>query len=187
MDNCDFDPALSRAIAYEQLQANLRAREEAATVRPFRFEDLNGKPEPESWGPCYPKTASAAVEKWRRLARVRELTTDEKREYGAAVGTWIRGLNNPAQKRWRVPATDLHYHKHFTCESIRGKLRAKFAAAANAERLSWALGGARPSLKGSTNDIKRDYAAAMREKRARLKFLADVDAFNAAQPVLLAA
>ena len=62
-------------------------------VRFFRFEDLEGKPEPASWGPCYPKTASQAVEKWRMAARGRELAPDESAAYGAAVGDWIRTLN----------------------------------------------------------------------------------------------
>jgi hypothetical protein len=64
-------------------------------AKPFRFEDLNGKPEPASWGPVYPKTASASVEKWRKLERKRELTADETRAYGASVGEWIRKLNRP--------------------------------------------------------------------------------------------
>lgn len=36
-------------------------------LRPFRFEDLNGAPEPEHWGPKYsrpPKPAKVAVDRW---------------------------------------------------------------------------------------------------------------------------
>jgi hypothetical protein len=29
------------------------------TAKPFRFEDLNGKPEPKSWGPRYSKPVKA--------------------------------------------------------------------------------------------------------------------------------
>ena len=150
--------------------AKLEAERLEAQARPFRFEDLEGKPEPEKWGPCYPKTASAAVEKWRRLARVRELTADEKRQHGADVGTWIRGLNNPAAKRWRVPESDLHYPKYFTCESLRGKIRAAFAAQAGADRRDWASGQAKSKSHGHYGlTIAQAYARAMAEKRARLE------------------
>ena len=30
------------------------------TAKPFRFEDLNGKPEPASWGPIYSRPAAKA-------------------------------------------------------------------------------------------------------------------------------
>lgn len=46
-------------------------------------------------GPCYPELAS--VEKWRRLERTRELTPDETRAYGAAVGAAFRKLNKTAK------------------------------------------------------------------------------------------
>lgn len=62
-------------------------------VRFFRFEDLEGKPEPEKWGPVYPNLAG--VEKWRRLERKRALTDEETRAYGRAVGEAIRRLNRP--------------------------------------------------------------------------------------------
>jgi hypothetical protein len=152
------------------------------TARPFRFEDLNGKPEPESWGPCYPKTASAAVEKWRRLARVRELTPQEKREHGQAVGAWIRALNNPAAKRHEIPASDLHYPRLFTCEKLRGQIRAAFAAQANADKREWASGKLESKSVGHSGlTLRQAYALAMDEKRARLALEA------AAQPVLEAA
>jgi len=61
-------------------------------ARPFRFEDLEGKPEPKQWGPTYPKSLGAAVEKWRKLDKKRELTKDEVRAYGSAVGQAIRDL-----------------------------------------------------------------------------------------------
>lgn len=136
---------------------------ETALTRPFRFEDLQGKPEPEKWGPLYPKTASAAVEKWRALGRVRELTPDEKRQHGRAVGEWIRALNNPAVKRHEIPASDLKYR--LTCAAIRGRCRAAFAAAANAERRAWADGKPRPGTKWTIRD---EYKAAMAAKAARI-------------------
>ncbi len=66
-------------------------KSDAYRERPFRFEDLNGACEPEKWGPVYPKSASASVEKWRSIARGRRLEEDEAAEYGRAVGAWIRG------------------------------------------------------------------------------------------------
>jgi hypothetical protein len=129
-------------------------------ARPFRFEDLNGKPEPASWGPCYPKTASAAVEKWRMTARGRELSAEEKRAYGQAVGEWIRGLNSikPA------PRVSLKY----VMPDYAAMARAAFAAAANADRRNWALGKSKND-RGET--IAQAYARAMAEKRARLEAL----------------
>lgn len=94
--NTDFDPDYSRAVAWECFWARRTQRlaeAQAAQARPFRFEDLNGRPEPESWGPRYPNLAS--VEKWRRLNRKRDLTDAETRAYGAAVGEAIRRLNRP--------------------------------------------------------------------------------------------
>jgi hypothetical protein len=130
-------------------------------ARPFRFEDLNGKPEPASWGPCYPKTASAAVEKWRMTARGRELSADEKRAYGQAVGEWIRGLNDikPA------PRVSLKY----VMPDYAAKCRAAFAAAANADRREWALGARKSNCVGLLGlTIEQAYAQAMAEKAARL-------------------
>jgi hypothetical protein len=130
-------------------------------ARPFRFEDLNGKPEPSSWGPCYPKTASAAVEKWRMTARGRELSPEEKRAYGQAVGEWIRGLNSikPA------PRIALKY----TMPDYAAMARAAFAAAANADRRDWALGKRKSNCVGLLGlTIEQAYAQAMAEKAARL-------------------
>ena len=127
-------------------------------ARPFRFEDLNGKPEPASWGPVYHKTASAKVEKWRMTARGRELSAEEKREYGAAVGEWIKGLNSIK----RAPAVSLKY----VMPDYAAKARAKFAAAANADKRAWALGQSQ-NARGET--IAQAYERAMAEKRARLK------------------
>jgi hypothetical protein len=78
-----------------EANAHVRAwrRSDEFRKRPFRFEDLNGRPEPKSWGPVYPNLAG--VEKWRRLNRKRDLTDEETRAYGAAVGAAIRALNRP--------------------------------------------------------------------------------------------
>ena len=45
----------------------------------------------DPFGPVYP--ALPGANKWRRLARGRELTVDEKREYGAVVLEGINALN----------------------------------------------------------------------------------------------
>lgn len=92
-----YDPD---ARQWEALQTSFKSHEDEARearVRPFRFEDLEGKPEPASWGPFYPKTLGAGVEKWRKLDKKRELTKDETRQWGAAVGEAIRKLNRPAK------------------------------------------------------------------------------------------
>jgi hypothetical protein len=98
MDDCE--PWDSRAYETERASAVARGHDltrwhcdkdahvrawrqsDGYAARPFRFEDLNGGRDPERWGPTYPKTASAAVEKWRAIARGRELTGDETRAYG---------------------------------------------------------------------------------------------------------
>jgi hypothetical protein len=146
-----------RAAALEAMGKETAEKRRDACARPFRFEDLNGKPEPSSWGPIYPKTASAAVEKWRMTARGRELSADEKRAYGQAVGAWIRGLNDikPA------PRVSLKY----TMPDYAAKCRAEFAAKAEADKRAWALGKAK---NGRGETIAQAYARAMAEKAERL-------------------
>jgi hypothetical protein len=131
-------------------------------ARPFDFADLNGKPEPAAWGPVYPKTASAAVSKWRMVANGRELSSDEKRAYGRAVGEWIRGLNDvkPAAR------VSLKY----VMPNYAAKCRAEFAAAAGRDRREWADGKAKSNLVGSLGlTIEQAYAKAMADKAARLE------------------
>lgn len=129
-------------------------------VRFFRFEDLEGKPEPAKWGPCYPKTASAAVEKWRRVSSGRELEPAEKAEYGASVHAWIRGLNaGPKRDHVSLKSTQ------FCAAAHRAKLRAAFHAQAAADRRQWALGQSKND-RGET--IHQAYARAMAEKAKRL-------------------
>jgi hypothetical protein len=79
-----------RAAALAAMAANREAAEQEALAKPFRFEDLNGKPEPKSWGPVYPNLPG--VEKWRKLEKKRELNDAEIRQYGASVGAAIRAL-----------------------------------------------------------------------------------------------
>ena len=146
----------ARADAIRATYAKAAAIESERTAKPFRFEDLNGKPEPASWGPVYPKTASAAVSKWRMVANGRELSDAEKREYGAAVGEWIRTLNaiKPAAKislEYKMP-------------DFAAQARARFAADAARDRRAWALGKMKDSH-GRT--IKQAYRDAMAAKRAR--------------------
>lgn len=154
-----------RAAAMAAMAEKRDKKECEYVARPFRFEDLNGKPEPEKWGPVYPKTASAAVEKWRAIGRGRELTDAEKREHGAAVGEWIRNLNaiKPA------PRVSLKY----VMPDYAAKCRAAMHAAAAADRRQWAFGGA-VGLSGLT--IEQAYARAMDDKAARL---ADPEAYAA--------
>ena len=135
-------------------------------ARPFCFEDLNGEPEPASWGPVYPKTASQAVEKWRRVSAGRELTSEEARAYGQAVHAWINSLNAPKKTAGTLPTTSncaSGQAGEFSAAKHRASMRAKFTAAAAHDRFVWATGKA----------IKAAYAQAMAEKRARLA-LADM-------------
>lgn len=162
-----------RAERWRDESAHVEAWRQSAPyqVRPFRFEDLNGRPEPASWGPCYPKTASASVEKWRAIARVRELTAGETALYGQAVHAWIRALNNPAAKRRAIPESDLHYC--YSSAKRRGQIKAAFTAAAAADRRQWCEGEAKGFAVGERNlTIAQVYARAMAEKRARLELAA---------------
>jgi len=51
---------IERAQALEAMAENRKAADFTARTRPFRFEDLNGKPEPEKWGPKYSKPVKRA-------------------------------------------------------------------------------------------------------------------------------
>ena len=152
-------------IARGQCRAIVKAVDNARDydARPFDFADLQGRPEPEKWGPAYPKTASAAVSKWRMTANGRELSADEKRAYGAAVGEWIRGLNSIAP----APRVSLKY----VMPNYAAKCRAEFQAAAGRDRRDWADGKSKND-RGET--IAQAYARAMAEKAERL---ADPEAY----------
>jgi hypothetical protein len=129
--------------------------------RPFRFEDLEGKPEPESWGPVYPKTASAAVEKWRKLSSHRDLSPSEVRDYGRAVHAWIQGLNAPKKAANTLSERSNCASRQtttFSAKKHRAALIAAFHADAERDRREWALGRARDC---SGRTIREAYAAAM--------------------------
>jgi len=137
--------------------------------RPFRFEDLAGRDEPESWGPIYPKTASARVEKFRAIGRGRELEAGEAREYAEAIGVWIRGLNAPKRApctlstRTNAPSGQ---PGEFDAAKHRAKIRAESAAASNRARLEWALGRSKDSQGRSIADAYKDAMRAKREREA---------------------
>jgi hypothetical protein len=133
-------------------------------IAPFRFEDLNGAPEPAHWGPVYPKTASAEVEKWRAIGRGRQLTESEACLYGQAVHAWIRALNAPKKAPSTLPAWSNCASGQtgpFDAKKHRASLIAHLHAQAAADRRDWALGKATDS-RGRT--IRQAYAAAMAEK-----------------------
>jgi hypothetical protein len=185
-DSADYEAHCERwrAERWRDESAHVEAWRKSAAyqARPFRFEDLNGKPEPAHWGPVYPKTASASVEKWRKIALGRELTADETRAYGQAVGAWIRSRNAPKKAPGTLPSTSncaSGQALEFSAAKHRAAIAARLHAQAGRDRLAWASGQAKNSY-GRT--IRDEYALAMKAKRARLAFLADVDAFNAAKP-----
>ena len=98
--------------------------------RPFRFEDLDGRPEPKSWGPIYTKPVKA---------------------------------KRPFNDETNIPTNCASGQKRcFDAAKHRAKIRAEFAALANAERLAWALGKAK-NCQGQT--IAQAYAQAMAAKR----------------------
>jgi hypothetical protein len=111
-----------------------KAREHDA--RPFRFEDLNGRPEPKSWGPLYTKPVKA---------------------------------KRPFNDETNIPTNCASGQKRcFDAAKHRAKIRAEFAAVANAEKRAWADGKSKNS-QGLT--IRQAYALAMKAKRARLEAL----------------
>lgn len=150
-----------RAVALANCADYLAAKELEKRTRPFRFEDLEGKPEPEKWGPCYPKTASAAVEKWRKAARLRDLTEDEARQYGAAVHAWIGSLNAVKPHHGLALASNSASGQptEFSAAMHRRKLLGELHSAAARDRAAWAI----------SKEIGEAYKAAMEVKRARLE------------------
>lgn len=155
--------------AIEDYGKKIAARNLLENIRPFRFEDLNGRPEPAHWGPVYPKTASASVEKWRSIARGRDLSSEEARAYGAAVHAWIRALNALKKTAGTLPSTSncaSGQVEEFDAAKYRASLRARFHAQAASDRLAWASGKAKDS-QGRT--IREAYRDAMKAKCARLE------------------
>jgi hypothetical protein len=100
-------------------------------TRPFRFEDLNGKPEPESWGPKYSKPPKPGrkvdIDRWPS-----NCASGQKYDFDAA--------------------------KH------RAKLRAEFAAQANADRKAWAEGRLTIQRPGFCGNIYEAYQRAPKYK-----------------------
>jgi hypothetical protein len=146
-------------VARAQCRAIVKAADTVREydARPFDFADLQGKPEPAKWGPLYPQGGSAAVAKWRMTSKGRALTSEEAREYGAAVGEWIKGLN-AAPRAVRVSLK-------YVMPNYAAKCRAAFAAQAETDKRQWALGNSK-NERGET--IAQAYARAMAEKRERL-------------------
>ena len=138
---------------------------------PFRFEDLNGAPEPERWGEAYPKTASAAVTKWRTIGAGRALTAEESAEYGRAVHEWTRSRNAPKKTPSTLPTASncasgqsLDYDR----KKYRAALLARLAAQAAKDKAAWSYGEAESYLVGHSGlTIHKAYALAMAGKRAR--------------------
>jgi hypothetical protein len=119
-----------RAAAIAAMAAKREAAELAYTARPFRFEDLNGRPEPKSWGPLYTKPVKA---------------------------------KRPFNDETNIPTNCASGQKRcFDAAKHRAKLRAEFAAQANADRRAWADGKSK-NCQGLT--IKQAYALAMKAKR----------------------
>ena len=107
------------------------------TPRPFRFEDLNGRPEPESWGPIYPQLPS--VEKWRKVDRTRGLTPEEEACYADSITAAIRLLQRQelmgnAGKEPSLRCTVFDAKKH------RAKLLTAFHTQCATDKRAWALG-----------------------------------------------
>jgi len=125
-----------RAAAIAAMVAKREVDQLAYTARPFRFEDLNGRPEPKSWGPLYTKPVKA---------------------------------KRPFNDETNIPTNCASGQKRcFDAAKHRAKIRAEFAAVANAEKRAWADGKSKNS-QGLT--IRQAYALAMKAKRARLEAL----------------
>ena len=56
----DYETTIEeRAAAIEAMREKAYQEGRSRNARPFRFEDLNGRPEPKSWGPVYTKPVKA--------------------------------------------------------------------------------------------------------------------------------
>ena len=72
-------------------------------------EPLQGPFEPLApYGPSYPNLGSG-VRKWRALARVRELTPEERWQYGEAVHRAILALQQTEARRGMTPTPPTAY------------------------------------------------------------------------------
>lgn len=171
--------------AYDTLS---QVRENA--VRPFRFEDLPDGKEPASWGKLYP--ALPSVEKWRKLARTRELTRAETCAYGAAVGAAIRLLQR--QELGVTTRTEIDLRSTaFNAKKHRAKLTNALHAGASADRR--ALADADPDSKKTSDHTldglskRQAYEAGVAARQARVEAEAAAMAAKAAEasPKALAA
>ena len=134
-------------------------QEREAAARPFRFEDLNGEPEPEKWGPVY-NLSSASLEKWRKLSRGRELTVEENAAYGAAVHAAVRSANAPRKAPNTLPTSSncaSGQPTTFSAAKHRAKIIGELRSAVARDRLAWA----------TSKGIVDAYKAAMAAKRNR--------------------
>ena len=134
--------------------------------RPFRFEDLNGEPEPEAWGPVYPNLG-AAVATWRKKDRATRLSDADKCAYGAAVGAAIRAL----QRRELIgsePPPSISYAPPIGARR-RATLTGALHSVAARDRAAYAMGRER-GINGL--HIEDAYKAAMAEKLAPLALAA---------------
>jgi hypothetical protein len=115
---------------------------------PFRFEDLNGEPEPESWGPTY----------------------DIKRKRGQSVSDAVREAQARVWKRDKVFHTNSASGQafEFSASKHRARMKAEFTAQCNADRRAWAEGRLTIDRPGFSGNIVAAYAQAMADKRARL-------------------
>lgn len=166
------EPAAPNPVQAERVAAWAKQRDmtiaeaELEAAKPFRFEDLNGEPEPEAWGKRYP--ALPSVDKWRKLANKRELTAEETRAYGASVGAAIRLLQRQeligsTTGKISLACTAFNAKKH------RATLAAAFHAGCAADKRAWAFGGAKSLSVGSNGQtIEEAYEAAMAAKAKRL-------------------
>jgi hypothetical protein len=157
-----------RAAAREAIAVKLEASERASRAKPFRFEDLEGKPEPESWGPIYNLT-NASLEKWRKIARGRELTAEEASAYGQAVHAAVRAANAPRKAPNTLPTSSncaSGQATTFSAAKHRAKLIGELRSAAARDRLAWA----------TSEGIREAYARAMAEKRNRESAIAAAEA-----------
>jgi hypothetical protein len=128
MDNCDFDPALSRSIAGDIREWREREceceRERERIARPFRFEDLNGEPEPKKWGPLYSRPVKAK-----------------------------RSFNDETN----IPTNCVSGQKHdFDAAKHRAKMLAELHAQAASDRLAWARGKVRDNRGRTIREAYRD-------------------------------
>jgi hypothetical protein len=82
----------------------MNATELMLSTRPFRFEDLNGKPEPESWGPKYSKPAKPGrkvdVDRWPSNCASGQKFDFDAVKHRAKILTEFRLAANADRLKW---------------------------------------------------------------------------------------